>query len=231
MKEKRMDKLELAKKYAPYIYFDELEPFFPERVGYHFHMESGQSVSADHVLKFDKGKVQYVIEYSISWYYDIQHLYELEQIWVYVDYDGKVVDADGSSHGGTLKALFRDKRNIADGTHVVIYSQPGKHAFCPIENYFELVPNVYEVADELVGKDGLLVTDLFKDALSTNDEINTLVRDYMQRFRFVPSFRYKRYQIPEELFLPWEQLKKEIPLMMEEELRNIGYKGPSPLKA
>ena len=127
-----MDAKELVKKYLPYIYFDENEPFFPVRVGYSLFRTPGQnSKSFRRKIEFDANITEYVIEYAIYWDFDIQHLYELEHVWVYVGKEGQIIDAEASFHGRYLKALLRDRSNIEDDTHIRLYSQPGKHAFLP----------------------------------------------------------------------------------------------------
>lgn len=224
-----MNKLELVKKYSPYIYFDEKEPFFPVKVGYFITNKSCKSPSSNRRIVLNKEDTDYAIEYEIYWDFDIQHLYELEHIWIYVGYDGKIVDAEGSSHGGMLKALLRDRSNILDETHIKVFSQPGKHAFCPLEGYFELIPNVCKVTNELAGKDGLLVADIFEAHLRTNNNINKCVKMHIQGYRFEPAFQYKEYRIPEDYYVTWNELKKKIPYLVESKLRELGYTGKTPV--
>ena len=46
-----------------------------------------------------------LMKYVIWFDYDIQHLYELEHIWVYVDKGGRAVWAEGSLHGKYLNQV------------------------------------------------------------------------------------------------------------------------------
>ncbi|HEY8422781.1 MAG TPA: hypothetical protein VIL05_13740 [Thermoclostridium sp.] len=79
-----MDK-EIVKRYAPIIYFDEREPFYPIRTGCTIFTRPGPSPSFRREICFNSEYIKYVIEYAIYWDFDIQHLYELEHVWIYVD--------------------------------------------------------------------------------------------------------------------------------------------------
>lgn len=104
--------LELAMSYAPYLYFDKKEPFFPVRVGVTVLEEAGPSPSFRRRFEFEQPELKYIIEYAIYWDYDIQHLYELEHVWVYVGQDGQVLDCDASFHGWYFKGLLRNRSNL-----------------------------------------------------------------------------------------------------------------------
>jgi len=214
--------LEIVIKYSPYIYFDENEPFYPVGVGYSIFRSPGQeSPSFRRKIEFDAGVVDFAIEYAIYWDYDIQHLYELEHIWTYIDKNGKLVDGEGSFHGRYFKALLKDKSNIEDETHLKVYSQPGKHAFIPDPEIFELVPNLRTATYEEAGKSGLLITKILEGRCKTNEEINMMVKEYLSNFKFRPSMRFKKYVIPDNLFMPWEELYMEIPRRIEDRLEEI----------
>lgn len=217
-----MDAKELVKKYLPYIYFDENEPFFPVRVGYSLFRTPGQnSKSFRRKIEFDANITEYVIEYAIYWDFDIQHLYELEHVWVYVGKEGQIIDAEASFHGRYLKALLRDRSNIEDDTHIRLYSQPGKHAFLPKPEYFYLIPDLASCTYELAGNAGLIVTDIFKGIYQTNEDINNKVKKYLQKFKFRPSMRFKKYVMEEDILVPWEELFAEIPRRIADKIEEI----------
>ena len=92
------------------------------------------------------------IEYAIWWDWDIGHLYELEHAWVYVDAAGRVVRAEASWHGGQHDMRL-DGRLALDGDHVVLFSEPGKHAFAPTPAWFrERRRRVQAFRDEHAGR-------------------------------------------------------------------------------
>ena len=162
-----------------------------------------------------------IIEYAIYWDYDIQHLYELEHVWVYIDHEGKVIDCEASFHGKYLKGLLKDRSNLLDGTHVRLFSQPGKHAFCPVAEFLELVPHFMTAVNEDAGIDGLTVPYFLEETLTTNEETNKLVETYLKSCAFTPALEYKEYRLDEELFVPWSQLLKEIPERIQTKIADL----------
>ncbi len=212
---------EIVKKYSLYIYFDENEPFFPVKVGYSIFDKPGESKSFNRKIEFDTDSVSFAIEYSIYWDYDIQHLYELEHAWIYVDKNGELTDGEASFHGRYLKALLKDKSNIEDETHMRVYSQPGKHAFLPKPEYFELIPDLRTATYERAGSSGLIVTSIFKGIYETNEDINKMVENYLKKFKFKPAMRFKKYVVPDNIFITWEELFAEIPKRIADRLEDI----------
>lgn len=213
--------IELISKYAPYIYFDQKEPFFPVRIGATVLEETGDSPSFRRSFSFEDPKLKYVIEYAIYWDFDIQHLYELEHIWVYVGHDGEVLDCDASFHGRYFKGLLNDRSNLLDETHVKLYSQPGKHAFLPREDMFQLLPNLMTCTDEDAGIRGLIITGPFQGIYTTDDETNLMVERYLQKFRFKPSLKFVEYRIDPKLYVTWSELHKEIPGRIKDRLEEM----------
>lgn len=203
---------ELAALYSPIIFFDEKEPFFPVYVGITiFDIPGLPSPSmTKRTIHFDTNQVKLAIEYAIYFDYDIGHMYELEHFWVYIGHDDSVVDAEASFHGDYLKAVFKDKRNIQD-THVMIYSQPGKHAFVPSSEFLELVPSLYTDPYENAGEGGLMVPGFLNGTYETNEDINRKVEAYLQSCKFKPSMRFVPYKLSTEMFITWEELVDAIP--------------------
>ena len=74
----------LAASVAPIIRFADNEPFLPSKVGITILTAPRQSPSAELEINFEPG-VTKVIEYAIWWDWDIQHLYELEHVWLKLD--------------------------------------------------------------------------------------------------------------------------------------------------
>lgn len=213
--------IEWISRYAPYLFFDHHEPFFPVRIGVTVLEEAGPSPSYRRVFPFTEPKLKAVIEYSIYWDYDIQHLYELEHVWIYVSEDGEVLDCDASFHGHYFKGLLPDRSNLADGTHVRLYSQPGKHAFLPRPDLFYLIPDLMECTDVEAGRQGLIVTGPFQGVYSTDEETNQLVRRYLQKFRFKPSMEFKEYRIDPSLYTTWTELYREVPERIHARLAEV----------
>nr|WP_243735110.1 NPP1 family protein [Paenibacillus turpanensis] len=223
--------LQLAQAYSPYLYFDKNEPFFPARVGVSVLTAPGPSPSFPRSFSFEQEELQAIVEYAIYWDWDIGHLYDLEHVWVYIGQDGDVLDCEASFHGKYLKGLRKDENSIADGTHPKLFSQPGKHAFSPYLEVFEVIPDLFAAcSEEQAGKDGLTVGYPFRSEYATNAQIHEWCKGYMQRFAFVPSMEFMEYQIPKELFVPWEELKREIPQRLTAVLESQGLSLPRPVE-
>jgi len=219
----KQEEFQLVMKYAPYLMFDEKEPFPVEKIGYTVFRETRKSDSFRRIVRIDKEKVDFAIEYAIVFYYDIQHLYELEHIWVYVDHDGKVCGCEGSYHGKYINEMLPGSRIVKDDTHVCLYSQPGKHAILPEERLVFLYPELMLACTELAGADGFAYPEwLFETPILVTEEEQQMVRDYIRKeYRFVPSLKFEEKQYCFHTFQPWGVVRADIPRMMKEELGKI----------
>ena len=82
-----------AIEYAPRIFMDKKEPFPIKKVGFtEYHVDGCRSSFFNRSFDFAnfRGAVS-VLEYAYYLDYDIQHLYDLEHIWVYLDKDGRQI--------------------------------------------------------------------------------------------------------------------------------------------
>jgi hypothetical protein len=71
-----------------------------------------------------------------------------------------------------------------------------------------------ESCNERAGAGGLLVTDIFKDALSVykTRENDALVQAYLRPFAFEPAFEWdKVFDVGADLLIPWAVLNEWIP--------------------
>ncbi|MEI7025395.1 hypothetical protein [Paenibacillus sp. y28] len=212
---------ELAEAVAPVLCFDRAEPFYPVRVGVTVLREAGPSPSFRRSFAFHDSQLAAIVEYAIYWDYDIQHLYELEHVWVYVGRDGQVLDCEASFHGKFLRGLWQDRRNLVENRHVRLYSQPGKHAFLPDPGLFELVPGFLEACGVNAGLDGVTVPAMIQDRVKVGDSDHRLVRSYLQTLAFEPAMVFEEYRIPQELLVSWPALLAEIPERLEAELEKL----------
>ena len=213
-------------EYAPIIYMDKKEPFKVRKVGFVQYCEDGTrslSFNRRFDLKNFDGAVR-VLEYAYYLNYDIQHLYDLEHIWLYIDGEGKIVGAEGSYHGRFLNAMNRsfDGKVPKDEKNITMYSQPGKHAFLSDPRLMYLYSELYASCDRLAGISGLDAPERFiKDihiSESENEKVISYIRD---NFSFVPSMEFEKVNISEEDYMPWEDLSVKIPVFIREELSKI----------
>lgn len=203
------EELDLFLKYAPIIKFDEKEPFFPVRIGYTVFQNSGKSPSFPREIKLSQDEI--AIEYAIYWDWDIQHLYELEHVWVYIK-NGKITRVEASWHGS-----YKDMKGAKiSGTHPILYSQPGKHAFAPSPSWFQPLFFKYLIfiapCKDNAGSGGILIKNMFYGLISKTSEDDKLVENYLRKFAFTPTFNFtKEFIADKEMYIPWKDLFEEIP--------------------
>ncbi len=213
----------LAERYVPRLRYDRAEPFGLQGVGYTVYTAddacradgacraAGAEVkSVSCKLRFPVEPGETVIEYAFYYDFDIQHLYDLEHVFVRVDPKGRIGGVLGSFHGKFLNNLLEGETEF-EGTHVILYVQPGKHAFIHKPHYFRLFPDRDKCCREYAGQDGLLIAPMFEDRISTDEGFDTQVRRYIQEnYAFTPvwefSEEYPRLPKAEEKLMPWEEL-------------------------
>jgi putative hydrolase of the HAD superfamily len=209
--------LEMVAKFAPLIYFDEAEPFLPLVVGYTIFKSEEQSPSFFRHIKRDwRPAWTTTVEYAIWWDWDIGHLYELEHVWVYLDEDEHLVWVEASSHGGYASMILDDGTIPCKGTHPLVYSQPGKHAFSPTPHWFVMFRDlVCQAASVYAGGEGVLVKEQYTRQIPEGSEINALARDYLRHKAFTPTLNFNRpFQITADHLIPWAVLDAWIPNRM-----------------
>ena len=208
---------ELALRHAPVICFDAREPFKPAVVGYTVFRRSAASESFPRKLEI-AGDIACAIEYAIWWDWDIQHLYELEHAWVYLDADGDLIAAEASWHGRFNRMLEGDSRPPKQAGRLLLYSEPGKHAFAATpERLLQREAITRGSCGDHAGRMGVHVTALF-DGIICHDRPynNRLVHTWLERQRFEPSYDFSnRFDLRRAVFVPWANLFAWIPARVE----------------
>jgi HAD superfamily hydrolase (TIGR01549 family) len=217
-----MDDRALAQRHAPIIYFDAAEPFLPEQVGYAVLRQPGPSPTFDRYLNLklpDGRRAAAVIEYALWTDWDIQHLYELEHVWSYVDDQGRLIFAEASWHGA-YGPLTQRGRLSAEGERPVAFAQPGKHAMCAtpeLFHEFDLVrADVVRSTSPRAGTSGLLVGRPIAGRVEKNRRRDALVNAYLRRHAFEPTFQFtRRWDALNAPFCRWDELIAGIPARLE----------------
>lgn len=218
-----MDDQQLALNYAPIIHYDLGETIPLKKVGYTVFREEARSDSfPKRTVRPDKGGS--VIEYALFWDYDIQHMYDLEHIWVWVDEDGYVIKAEASFHGKYLM-LWEPDMDFAlppENGRVHAFCQPGKHAFLPEGGLFRLVPGWQESCMENAGGE-VLVGGPFTGAYEPSEEDDARCAAYIRaHLAFTPTLQFDKGTIlPADLLCPWAELKAWIPARIRELCANL----------
>lgn len=216
----------LALEYLPELYFDKNEPFSLIRVGYTIFEESGKSPSARRQILLDKGAETVCIEYAFYYDYDIQHLYDLEHVWVYIDRDGKICGCESSFHGMYLNSMLPGADILRETGKIHLYVQPGKHAFMPDPRLFALHREFMESCGDRAGADGVLCPDIIPGMPSCTKEDDEMVRKYIcEKYSFVPSGKYEFKETDGKLLRPWSEVCAEIPGRITGELEKIRNSG------
>lgn len=205
-----------------------MEPFLPSRVGYTIIREPINSrvdykrvLGTQSEIDLSMDGLDLVIEYGIWWDWDIEHLYELEAIWIYLDEDGLLMRMEASWHGGYHDMVCRGKIPMRNGVPVV-YSQPGKHAFAPDPDWFEPRSEFIIPCTRNAGSGCVHVTPLFEGRIEKTPELDELASNYLKTRAFQPSFQFdKEWRMPEESFVEWGELREWIPARVVEVLNRL----------
>ena len=214
---------ETATRYLPVIMKDRNEPFPIRNIGITVFDGPGDSLTFPG-LRFDLMRFGWkrVIEYAVYLDYDIQHLYDLEHMWVAASEDGEVMDCLCSFHGKLLRASGVPGLYRTENGRPVLYMQPGKHAFMPDPRLFGLHAEKDLCCRENAGG-GLLIPSFLQDRMTSTPEQDERIRTYIRRhFSFDPAWEFGPAEpLKEDVFLTAEELLARIPLLVREQLRII----------
>ena len=212
---------ELVLRYQPHIYADTKEPFPIRYIGCSVFTEPGESPSWRGLNIDPRGEnAAVIIEYAVYYDYDIQHLYDLEHIWVAVGADGTVQDCWCSFHGMRLRAAGISSFRL-NGTHPVMYAQPGKHAMLPHPELFELHPQFHTACGKNAGG-GLLIPPMLAGKMVTDEVRDAKVKEYIcSHFAFEPSLVFEPHPVEDSQFISWPELLDRIPKLVETQLKII----------
>ncbi|MCR5773246.1 MAG: hypothetical protein K6G87_18645 [Butyrivibrio sp.] len=219
----------LANKYMPLFMKDAKEPFDIKGIGYTVFYEDGQSSSCRrsfHFKDFEKEgiNVGFMIEYAIYFDFDIQHLYDLEHVFVYVGEDDKVCAVEASFHGKFFNSMlpYGEALKFYKETRPVLYMQPGKHALMPDPKLFYLFPHYETSCNELAGSDGLLIPYFLENDISKEKDTDVKVKTYIaDNYAFTPSFVFEEYDPGDDVLMPWKDLKNTIIMRINNILSKI----------
>lgn len=207
----KMKEYELARRHLPVLYGDSQEPFLPLYIGYTVFEGAQKSASAKRWIDPASCRAAVCIEYAFYYDYDIQHLYDLEHIWVYLDERERVCGCESSFHGMYLNAMLPGTDILRGENRVHLYVQPGKHAFMPDPALFHLFIDFWSSCAQKAGKDGILTPDVVPEMPQHSAEEDRRMEAFIkERFCFVPSERYERWELSAQL-MTWKELCRIIP--------------------
>ena len=211
---------EIAQRYIPAVHFDRAETIPVRAVGYTVFRTGTMSRSFPKRMVPVPPEAQFTVEYAYYFDYDIEHMYDLEHVWVVVGRDGEVLDVQGSYHGKYLNLLIPDfpgALGVEDG-HMHVFCQPGKHAMlaggimtklypgwdacCRKAGGPVLIGNPFSAAWSPTGK------DLF---VPTPEDDRNSIRYLRENLSFEPTLDFSCVQAHEDLLMTWDAMYEKIP--------------------
>lgn len=198
----------LAARHSPVLMLDAHEPYPPGVMGYTLFREAGQSPSSKFFVT-PRGTV--TLEYAIWYDWDIQHLYDLEHVWVHLGDDGAVIGIEASRHG---KRLDMPGCDVAAG-HPVLFAEPGKHAHWPdAASLQQAAPAIIRMCGPDAGHEGVHLGNRFaqQGLYKATPQDHRLARLAMKRRAFLPAFTFQ--PAPSAPLWPWADLAAWIPQRM-----------------
>lgn len=205
----------LADRHKPVLCYDANEPAPALVLGYSVYRVAERSLSSKFQISPPAGGA--VVEYAIWHDWDIQHLYDLEHVWVHVDASGDVVRVEGTMHG--LRVCSDTGNGLPEmrGTRPVLYSEPGKHAI-----WAQARPMPF-IAGEMIctccgseaGAEGIHLGNSFAEsgAFGASPSDIRLARLALRRAAFKPSFEFSPDTDAE--LVPYTSLAAWIPVRMK----------------
>ena len=223
---------EIALAYYPVLHRDEAEPIPLRAVGYTVMAYTQPSRSFPGRTVSVPEDCACTVEYAFYYDYDIEHMNDLEHVWVTVGKDGSIRDAQGSFHGKYLNLLVPALPGYLppENGHVHAYVQPGKHAMLAAPCMVGLFPN-WEGCCRRAGGPVLIGNpfgaahsptgkDLFVPAQADNRNSIRYLRDVLS---FEPSLRFRREEAPaQDMLMTWDELFARIPAWVSAECERLG---------
>jgi phosphoglycolate phosphatase-like HAD superfamily hydrolase len=219
---------DLARRHMPLLRLDACEPYAPLAMGYTVFRTTGPSSSSKFTVT-PTGAVS--IEYAVWYDWDIQHLYDLEHVWVHLDTQGRVMAVEASFHGQRVPMELAGGLPALQGARPVLYAEPGKHAHWADPAAMETHAGVL-IREKCGAEAGLEAVHRGNPFFAAAAYMTTPLSDRlalrkMQRDAFPPSFVFSRSSddaLPE--LLPWSELAAWIPARMAHLIADLPAQVP-----
>jgi glycerophosphoryl diester phosphodiesterase len=124
-----------------------------------------------------------------------------------------VVRGEASWHGDYHDMRHQGNLALVDD-RLVVYSEPGKHAFAPTPEWFikRREERVRSETSALAGCGGVLVARYFEGMIPKGPLEDLLVRSYLSQRAFEPSLDFSRtFEFSPDMLVPWPALLEWIP--------------------
>jgi glycerophosphoryl diester phosphodiesterase len=111
---------------------------------------------------------------------------------------------------------MRYERHLAlDGDHLMLYSEPGKHAFAPTPEWFKDRRQRFKRSEtrDLAGASGILVAPYIRGKVTPTPLKTRLVHTYLSQQAFDPSWEFSQvFRFTPEMLIPWPALREWMPV-------------------
>ncbi len=203
-----------ARRHAPRLRMDAAEPYAPVAYGVTIFEAAGQSPSSKFAIT-PRGAS--VIEYAVWYDWDIEHLYDLEHVWVHLDEDDSVTAVEASCHGKRCDmAVFGGLPEMV-GERPVLYLEPGKHAHWADPEMMRTLAGteIGAMCKPMAGRHGVHTGNMFAaaGAFAPTAADHRLARLKMFGDAFTPHFDFTRTSDEGQgvALVPWDHLAGWIP--------------------
>jgi FMN phosphatase YigB (HAD superfamily) len=219
--------IDLALKHMPVLMLDNAEPYQPVAMGYTVFDSQGQSPSSKFQIVPQGGPV---IEYAIWYDWDIQHMYDLEHVWVYLDSSGEVTRVDASRHGKRVRMVTSNGSCQLNGDRPVVYSEAGKHAHWAGEAEMRQGAGVYlpAMCSDLAAWWGVHLGNPFCESgrFTPTAFDHRLAKLKMKADAFLPSFGFSTANDDGIALVPWPILDTWIPTRVKHLISRLPEEVP-----
>ncbi len=204
---------ELARCHAPRLRLDANEPFLPSLVGYTVFRQSADSPSLPRTVVLPPGAA-YAIEYAIWWDWNSLHIADAQDVWLYLDVEGRLIQIDIDGNLSRRDALLVEDRRVT------LYAGAGVHTLTPSA---ERLSENTEVTRQncLAARAGHagIVDSPWLPMLTANRNplAKRAVHSYLECRAFEPAFDYTQVVDLQDLnFMLWAALAEYIPGRVDE---------------
>lgn len=163
---------------------------------------------------FSVKRAAMILEYGFYYDADIQHIYELEHVWVYLDEHAKIMSVKATQHG-KITTIYETPKSIKyHNNHPLLYASPGKHALYKSPNKMNrrILSSVNQKGADRVLDVHFFDEKMWKKIVPYYPGKGKIRLYFLENFTNLPTFRYKRFLIPKRpQLIPWDILEALVP--------------------
>ena len=169
-----------------------------------------------------------ILEYAVYYDADIQHVYDLEHVWVYLDAENNPIGVKATRHGMFVTQYASPSKIKYRGTHPILYVSPGKHAYYTSPSQLNRNILTFVNGNAGVGIGGVLSTipmfpaEFWQEIQKVYPGKKKIVEVFRERYAHRPSFHYRKFRIlNRNTMIPWDELNALIPARLLDFLKDL----------